>query len=206
MRRRLLISRCYCSRIRVPPARPVCGAEGLRRAEVPARRAVRRRAGEPGVRRAGRSAHLLRRDRLRRRVEVDRRRPHLEADLRRPADQLDRLHRGRAVATRTWSTSAPARRTFAATSRRAPASSRATDAGKTWKHVWKQDGQIGTMAVAPHERGHRLRRGAGPRLRAELRTRRLPHHRRRQDLEARALQERRHRRRAMSASTRITRG
>jgi photosystem II stability/assembly factor-like uncharacterized protein len=27
---------------------------------------------------------------------------------------------------------------------------RSTDAGKTWKHVWKQVGQIGTMAVHPH--------------------------------------------------------
>jgi photosystem II stability/assembly factor-like uncharacterized protein len=26
---------------------------------------------------------------------------------------------------------------------------RSTDAGKTWKHVWKQDGQIGTMVVHP---------------------------------------------------------
>jgi photosystem II stability/assembly factor-like uncharacterized protein len=26
---------------------------------------------------------------------------------------------------------------------------KSTDAGKTWKHVWKQDGQIGTMAVDP---------------------------------------------------------
>ena len=60
-----------------------------------------------------------------------------------------RPHRGRRRATRTSSTSAPARRTSAATSRRARASSRATDGGKTWKHVWKQVGQIGTMAVHP---------------------------------------------------------
>ena len=26
---------------------------------------------------------------------------------------------------------------------------KSTDAGKTWKHVWKQDGQIGTMVVHP---------------------------------------------------------
>src|SRR5262249_38469952 len=26
---------------------------------------------------------------------------------------------------------------------------RSTDAGKTWQHVWKQEGQIGTMAVHP---------------------------------------------------------
>jgi photosystem II stability/assembly factor-like uncharacterized protein len=28
---------------------------------------------------------------------------------------------------------------------------KSTDAGKTWKHVWKQRGQIGTMAVHPHD-------------------------------------------------------
>src|SRR3954447_8770074 len=27
---------------------------------------------------------------------------------------------------------------------------RSTDAGKTWQHVWKADGQIGTMTVHPH--------------------------------------------------------
>jgi photosystem II stability/assembly factor-like uncharacterized protein len=27
---------------------------------------------------------------------------------------------------------------------------KSTDAGKTWKHVWKQEGQIGTMIVHPH--------------------------------------------------------
>src|SRR5207249_10295105 len=26
---------------------------------------------------------------------------------------------------------------------------KSTDAGKTWKHVWKQEGQIGTMIVHP---------------------------------------------------------
>ena len=28
---------------------------------------------------------------------------------------------------------------------------RSTDAGKTWTHVWKQEGQIGTMAVDPRD-------------------------------------------------------
>ena len=97
-----------------------------------------------------RPAHLLRRHRRRRRVEVHRRRPHLEADLRRPADQsasariavapsrperrLRRHRRGQHPRQRRG---------------RATASTRSTDAGKTWKHVWKQVGQIGTMAVHP---------------------------------------------------------
>ena len=37
---------------------------------------------------------------------------------------------------------------------------KSTDAGKTWTHVWKQEGQIGTMVVHPKERGRRLRRRA----------------------------------------------
>ena len=59
---------------------------------------------------------------------------------------------------------------------------KSTDAGKTWTHVWTQEGQIGTMAVAPEERGRRVRGGARPRLRPQPRARRLPHERRRQDL------------------------
>ena len=173
-----------CSR---PPGSPPRGPEepkDFAAPQVPPRRAVRRRAGQPGVRRAGRPAHLLRRHRLRRRLEVT------DGGLTwKPIfdDQPTSQHRQRSRSrrpTRTSSTSAPARRTSAATSRRATASSRATDAGKTWKHVWKQVGQIGTMAVHPKNAGHRLRRRARPRLRPERRARRLPHHRRRQDVAA----------------------
>ena len=71
---------------------------------------------------------------------------------------------------------------------------KSTDAGKTWTHVWKQEGQIGTMVVHPTEPGHRLRRRARPRLRPQRGARRLPHHRRRQDLAAGAQEGRRHRR------------
>ena len=71
---------------------------------------------------------------------------------------------------------------------------KSTDAGKTWKHVWKQEGQIGTMIVHPTNPdiafaavlGHAF--GPNPE-RGVYRTAR-----RRQDLEARALQGRRHRR------------
>ena len=47
---------------------------------------------------------------------------------------------------------------------------------------------------APEERGHRVRRGAGPRVRAQPRARRLPHARRRQDVAAGAEEGRGHRR------------
>ena len=61
---------------------------------------------------------------------------------------------------------------------------KSTDAGKTWKHVWKQEGQIGTMIVHPTNPDIAYRRGAGPCLRPQPGARRLPHHRRRQDLAA----------------------
>ena len=190
----------------MPPARLRGGTEGLRGAEVPAGRAVRGRARESRVRRAGRSAHLLRRDRVRRRLEVDRRRAHLEADLRRPADEQSiGSHRGRAVAIRTSSTSAPARRTFAATSRRARASSRATDARQDLEARLEAGRPDRHDGRASDERGHRLRRGARPRVRAERRARRLSHHGRRQDLGAGALQGRRDRRERTSASIRTIR-
>ena len=54
--------------------------------------------------------------------KTDRLRPHLEADLRRPADRLDRRDRGRAVRSRTSSTSAAARACSGPTSRPATAS------------------------------------------------------------------------------------
>ena len=42
-----------------------------------------------------------------------------------------------------------------------------TDAGKTWKHVWKQRGQIGTMIVHPTNPDIAYRGCAGPCLRAQ---------------------------------------
>ncbi len=53
---------------------------------------------------------------------------------------------------------------------------KSTDAGKTWAHVWKQEGQIGDARRPPQERRRGLRRGPGARLRSQPRARRLPHH------------------------------
>ena len=49
------------------------------------------------------------------------------------------------------------------------------DAGKTWKHVWKQTGQIGTLIVHPSQRRRRLCGCPWPRLRPEPKARRLSH-------------------------------
>ena len=61
---------------------------------------------------------------------------------------------------------------------------KSTDAGKTWTHIGLDDTQhIGKVAVAPEESEHRLRRRHRPSLRGEPGARRLPHDRRRQDVE-----------------------
>ena len=94
----------------------------------------------------------------------------------------------------TSSTSARARPTSAATSRAGNGIYKSTDAGKTWTHVWKQEGQIGTMVVHPTNAdiafaavlGHAF--GPNPE-RGVYRTTR-----RRQDLAAGAEEGRRHRR------------
>ena len=59
---------------------------------------------------------------------------------------------------------------------------KSTDAGKTWQHVWKQDGQIGTMVVHPSEPRRRLRGRPRQALRPEPRARRLSHAGRREDV------------------------
>ena len=59
---------------------------------------------------------------------------------------------------------------------------KSTDAGKTWRHVWKQDGQIGTMVVHPKNPDVAFAAVLGKRLRPEPRARRLPHAGRREDV------------------------
>ena len=71
---------------------------------------------------------------------------------------------------------------------------KSTDAGKTWTRMGlEQTGRIGRIVIDPAEPGHRARVRARPRLRAAAGARRVPHHRRRQDLGARAVRRREHR-------------
>ena len=105
---------------------------------------VSRAAGVPGN-----PLDLLRGHRVGRRLDVDRRRHDVEVGLRRSAGLVDRIDRGRAERSQRRSTSAPARPTSAATSAPATASTSRSTRGKTWTHVWDQEGQIGTMAVHP---------------------------------------------------------
>ena len=73
---------------------------------------------------------------------------------------------------------------------------KSTDAGRTWTHLGLRDGQqIPHIVVDPRDPESAVRRGARPPVRPERRARHLPIDRRRQDVRARALQGREHRRR-----------
>ena len=85
-------------------------------------RPVPRRTHALGRRRSAAAERLLHRRVQRRRVEDHRLRPHLAADLRRPAHRLHRRDRGRAVRSRTSSTSAAAKDCSGPTSPSATAS------------------------------------------------------------------------------------
>ena len=109
---------------------------------------------------------------------------HVEADLRRAAHLLHRLDRRRPVRSQRRLRRLAARPTSAATSQPGNGIYKSTDGGKTWKHVWKQQGPDRPDHRASDQCGHRLCGGARPRLRAQSRARRLSHHRRRQNLAA----------------------
>ena len=70
---------------------------------------------------------------------------------------------------------------------------KSTDAGKTWTHVWKQLGQIGTLIVHPRNPDVAFAAVLGKRVRPQPRARRVPHEGRRQDLAAGAQEGRGHR-------------
>ena len=169
-------------------------AQGIQGAQVPQHRTRRRRTRLARGRRAGQSAHLLRRDRIRRRVEVDRRRDDMAIGCSTISRSPRSARSPSRPATPTSSTSDPARPTSAATSPPATASTRSIDGGKTWTprvEAGRTDRHDGR---APEEPGHRLRRGARPRVRPQSRARRLPHARRRQDWQQVLKKDSRHRR------------
>ena len=127
LRHRALAWRPARGRERRPPSRLRAAGDDVRSRSVPGaalaqHRPVSRRPHQGRRRHSVTAERLLHRRRERRRVEDDRLRPHLEADLRRPADRLDRRDRGRAVRSRTSSTSAAARACSGPTSRPATAS------------------------------------------------------------------------------------
>ncbi len=156
--------------------------------QVPPRRPRRRWARRARLRRPRRPAHLLRRHRGRRRLEIGRRRYPLETDLRRPAHRHHRVHRRGSVG--------PQRRL-----RRLRRGQHPRQRAARQRHLQvdrrRQDVEARLAAAGPdrhHDRppdqpGYCVRRGARPRVRAERRARRLPHHRRRQDLEARPVRQ-----------------
>ncbi len=71
---------------------------------------------------------------------------------------------------------------------------KSSDAGKTWTHVWKQEGQIGTMVVHPANADIAYAAVLGQRVRSKSRTRRVSHEGRRPDVAAGTEEGRRYRR------------
>jgi len=157
-------------------------------------RPVPRRLGHHGRRRALAAGHVLHRHRGRRRVEDHRRGPHLApADGPRARRRDRRNRRGAVEPQRDLRRHRPGGRTLRRRrgQRRVPLGRRRQDLaapGPGRQQAHRQD--PGRSAAS----GHRAGRRARPLLRAEPRARRVPLHRRRQDLEADAARGRRHRR------------
>ena len=193
-RSRPFLRRWPWPRVRGRGGRAAEGPEGARRPQVPARRAARRRPRVARGRRPRRSAHLLRGHGLGRRLEVAR----TAASSWKPIFDDQPMSSIGSIAVAPSDPNVVYVGSGEANIRGnvAPGNGiyKSTDAGKTWKHVWKQDGQIGTMVVHPTNPDVAFAAVLGKRLRPEPRARRLPHARRRQDLAAGALQGRGHRR------------
>ena len=161
-----------------------------------------RRPIDRGRRRQGTPARGVLRRRRRRPVEDHRRRQQLGAGHRRPDHQLlgrrgrrlglesrRRLHRhGRVLHPRQHH----------AGRRRLQVDRRRQDVGERRLQERRRDLED---SHPPHQSRHRLRRGVRPLLRPERGTRRVQDHRRRQDLEAHAVQGQQDRRRRHRRST-----
>ena len=147
-----------------------------------------------GRRRAGRSARLLRRRASGGIFKTTDGGVHWQEDssTSRSCSRSARSPSRRPI--RTSSGPAPARRSSAATSRSATAStSRPTPArrGRGWAS--RRPAASAASSIDPQNPGHRARLRARPRLRPAAGARRLPHDRRRQDVDARAVRRREHR-------------
>ena len=186
---------CLCWAVAPGAGEAGAQSEPLFRAEMARHRPASRQPHGGGRGASAPAVHVLHGAGQRRRLEDDRCRAHVEADLRRPADRLDRRHRGRAVRSRTSSTSAAAK---ACTSgsldrrRRLQVDRRRQRPGRI--SVSRDAQQIPEPRRRSAQSRSRVRRRARPSLRPERGARHLPLDRRRPDVPEGPLQGREHRR------------